>query len=141
MDVLGHTFMQTARHAHYPAIAIAAIAGFCVGWIWYSLFGPSWLKRLGVPPAGRSIGLWTLALIANVVMAAALQGVMVHTGLWGVRNGMISGALLWIGFVLTALGLTEAFHGRPPAVIAIDTGHWLATLLAMGAIIGALGPA
>jgi Protein of unknown function (DUF1761) len=140
MDRFGHALVQIAHHAYYPAIAMAGIAGFSVGWIWYSLFGPAWLKRLGVPPAGRSLGLWTFALIANLVMAAMLQGVLHHTGMWGVRDGMISAGLLWVGFVLTALGLSEAFHGRPLAVIAIDTGHWLAALLAMGAIVGGFGP-
>ncbi|MEG6508174.1 DUF1761 domain-containing protein [Methyloligella sp. 2.7D] len=124
---------------NFPAVLAAAAAGFLVGWIWYSIFGGAWRAGLG-PSAPRSTPiLLVLAAIANLVMAAMLSGVLFHTGLWTWHGGMISGALLWTGFVLTTVGVSESFQNRPPSVIAIDVGHWLFVLLAMGTILGTFG--
>ncbi len=49
------------------------------------------------------------------------------------------GFFVWVGFVLTTIGVNQAFHGTKPLVTLIDAGHWLAVLLVMGAIIGAFG--
>jgi hypothetical protein len=82
-----------------------------------------------------------LALIANLIMAWMLAGVLGHLGPGQVtlRNGLISAAFLWFGFVLTSTVVNNAFAGRTPASTGIDVGHWLIVLLAMGAIIGAIG--
>ena len=56
-----------------------------------------------------------------------------------VRNGMISGLFAWLGFVVTAMAVNNAFGGRSLLLTAIDAGHWLVVLLIMGAIIGAMG--
>jgi hypothetical protein len=141
MEGLLHAISAIAHAAHYAGIVVAGIAGFLVGWLWYAIFGRAWREALGDSVAKRSPGLYLLAFLATLVMAAMLQGVLVHSKLWGVKDGMISGTFLWIGFVLTSLGLSERFQGRPGRVIAIDLGHWLAVLLVMGAIIGAFGPA
>jgi hypothetical protein len=46
---------------------------------------------------------------------------------------------VWFGFVITTLAVNNSFAMRKPILIAIDGGHWLAVLLVMGAIIGAMG--
>jgi Protein of unknown function (DUF1761) len=56
-----------------------------------------------------------------------------------IKGGVVSALFVWAGFVLTTTAVNQAFQGRPPAVTAIDAGHWLAVLLLMGAIIGAFG--
>jgi hypothetical protein len=56
-----------------------------------------------------------------------------------VRGGLISGAIVWAGFVLTTLAVNNTFGLRSPKLIAIDGGHWLLVLLAMGAIVGGWG--
>jgi hypothetical protein len=56
-----------------------------------------------------------------------------------IRNGLISGAFCWLGFVATTLSVNYAFGQRKPALTLIDGGHWLGVLLIMGAVIGAFG--
>lgn len=56
-----------------------------------------------------------------------------------IKNGLISGALCWFGFVATTLSVNYAFGGRATSLTIIDGGHWLGVLLLMGAVIGAFG--
>ena len=80
-----------------------------------------------------------LVFVANLIMAVMLYGIMRHVGPFTVRSGMISGALIWFGFVITAMASNYAFQGRKPMLTVIDGGYWLAVLLVIGAILGAFG--
>jgi hypothetical protein len=74
-------------------------------------------------------------------MAWILAGVIGHLGPGQVtiRNGIISAAFAWVGFVATTMAVNYAFGGRTAKLYAIDVSHWLLVLLVMGAIIGAFG--
>jgi Protein of unknown function (DUF1761) len=82
-----------------------------------------------------------LAFVADLIMAWMLAGVLGHLGPGQVtlRNGIISGAFLWFGFVLTTMAVNNAFAGRKHTLTAIDAGHWLAVLVVMGAVVGGTG--
>jgi hypothetical protein len=79
--------------------------------------------------------------VGELIMAWVLAGVLGHLGPGQVTfmNGVISGAFLWLGFVITTLATNNFFAGRKPELILIDGGHWLLVLVVMGAIIGAMG--
>ncbi|HVY00431.1 MAG TPA: DUF1761 domain-containing protein [Pseudorhodoplanes sp.] len=134
---------------NYVAIFIAAVAGWITGAAWYNIFGNIWLTALGRSREDLNARRGTpafylpfvLALAACGVMAWMLAGVIGHLGPGQVtlRNGLISAAFLWFGFVLTTMTVNNAFGGRKWALTVIDGGHWLVVLLVMGAIIGALG--
>jgi hypothetical protein len=66
-------------------------------------------------------------------------GLMGPLGAVTVRGGAISGLFVWVGFVITPMGVNHAFSGSKPMLTLIDGGHWLAVLLVMGAVIGAFG--
>lgn len=131
---------------NYPAILIAALAGFGIGAVWYMMLGGAWMKALGKTEAeikgeggaGHSLP-FIIALIADLVMAIVLAGLMGHLGDVTVRGGVISGLFVWVGFVITTMGVNHAFSGAKPMLTLIDGGHWLAVLLVMGAVIGAFG--
>ncbi|MDH3909543.1 MAG: DUF1761 domain-containing protein, partial [Gammaproteobacteria bacterium] len=78
-------------------------------------------------------------LVADLVMAIMLAGLMGHLGNITIHGGLITGLFVWVGFVITTMGVNHAFSGASPKLTAIDGGHWLAVLLVMGAIIGAIG--
>lgn len=138
---------MTFAGTDYPTIAIAALAGWITGAIWYGIFGKAWLTALGRTKEDMSMKRGTpafyvpfvIALVANLLMAWALYGVMRHVGSLSVRTGMISGSLVWLGFVVTTMATNNAFSGRKAMLTIIDAGHWLAALLVIGALIGALG--
>lgn len=123
------------------AVLAAAVAGFLIGWGWYALFGTVWRRGLGDPEMKRSALPYIFAGIANLLMAVIFSGVLFHTGMWTIRGGIISALLLWSGFVLTTVTVNQSFQGRPGSVIAIDAGHWLVVMVAIGGILGAFGPA
>jgi hypothetical protein len=91
--------------------------------------------------AGSPIPLYAMTLVALCVMAWVLAGMIGHLGPGQVtlRNGIISGAFAWVGFVATALVVNHGFQGAPRKLTLIDGGHWLGVLLIQGAVIGAMG--
>jgi hypothetical protein len=69
-------------------------------------------------------------------MAWMLAGVLLHLGQGGLpmslKNGLISAAFIWVGFVITTMVVNYAFHGARHALTLIDGGHWLGVLLLQG---------
>src|SRR5215471_18878685 len=125
----------------YWAVFLAAIAGYIVGALWYWALGKPWMAALGLTEdviKGKdkrpSPVPFVLAFVADLVGHLGIGQVTI-------KNGVISGAFIWLGFVITTLAVNNSFAMRKPILIAIDGGHWLAVLLVMGAIIGAMGVA
>lgn len=129
---------------NYLAVFVAALAGFGVGAVWYGVFGKAWLDALGkteddIKGSGAAQALpFVTGLVADLVMAIMLAGLMGHLGNITIHGGLITGLFVWVGFVITTMGVNHAFSGASPKLTAIDGGHWLAVLLVMGAIIGAI---
>jgi uncharacterized protein DUF1761 len=130
-------------HINYLAVAAAAVAGFLLGWGWYSVFGKVWMAALGKSKEDCDKAMpvvpLVIAAVSCLIMAYMLAGLMGHLANVTVRGGVISAVFVWIGFVLTTVATNHAFEGMKPVVTAIDAGHWLAVLILMGAIIGAFG--
>ena len=131
---------------NYLAVVIAALAGFGVGAVWYMALGKAWLNAIGKTEAqikqdqGAAKALpFVIALIANFVMALMLAGLLGHLGDVTVKGGVISAFFVWLGFVITTMGVNHAFGGADPKLTMIDGGHWLAVLIVMGAVLGAMG--
>jgi hypothetical protein len=128
----------------YLGVIVAAIAAFIFGWAWYGALGRAWMAAQGksVPETkAMPVGPMITTFIALIVMAWVLAGLIGHLGPGSVtiRNGVISGAFAWLGFVITALAANHAFQGQKRMLTVIDGGHWLGVLLIEGAAIGAIG--
>ena len=84
---------------------------------------------------------YVYALVANVIIAWMLAGLLAHLGVGQVtlRNGIISAVFLWFGFVLTTMTVNYSFSGRDRRLLLIDLGNWLIVLLVIGAVIGVIG--
>jgi Protein of unknown function (DUF1761) len=135
---------------NHLAVLIAAIASWLVGAVWYGILGKAWSAALEGPSgngssrsAPKSAIPFITAFVADLVIAYVLAGAIGHLGLGQVtlRNGVISAAILWLGFVATTVTVNNTFAGRGPSLTAIDAGHWLFAMLCAGAIIGAMGTA
>ena len=132
---------------NHLAILIAAVAGWLAGAAWYMSLGKLWAAALDMTPAQmeecrKRPYAWVpfvLVFVTNLVMAWTLAGILGHFGAFTVKDGAITGALCWFGFVLTAMLANNAFAMRSHRLTAIDTGHYLVVLVLMGAIIGAMG--
>lgn len=130
---------------NYLAITVAAVAGFLFGAFWYNIFSKPWIAAVARTNAeikeDQSPLSFAIAFIALFVMAVVLAGIMGHLGPGQVtlRNGVVSAAFCWLGFVITTLLVNHTFQRRPFLLTLIDGGHWLGVLLLQGAIIGLFG--
>ncbi len=119
----------------YLAVVVAAIAAWLASAAWYMTLGRIYMAALGKSPehieADRkkpgAFLPFIYALIANLVIAWMMAGVLGHLGAGQVtlRNGVISGAFLWFGFILTTIWVNYSFAG-PRQTIASDRRRQLA---------------
>lgn len=132
---------------NYLAVVAAAIASFLFGGMWYSMFAKQWMAFVGkseddIKNSGQPMPvLFAITIVALLIMAWVLAGLIGHLGsdqvtLW---NGMISGAIAWLGFVITTLVVNNSYQGAKTGLSLIDGAHWLGVLLIQGGIIGFLG--
>ncbi|MEX1083880.1 MAG: DUF1761 domain-containing protein [Xanthobacteraceae bacterium] len=134
----------------YFAIVVAAAAAWLLGAAWYMLFSQPWQEAVGLSATKlkkveREPGFYVpfiLAFLSLIVMAWVLAGLIAHfgPGQFTVRNGIVTGAFCWLGFVITTMAVNNSFAQRDRRLMLIDGGHWLLVLLLMGAILGAFGP-
>jgi hypothetical protein len=129
------------------AVLLAAVAAWIFGAIYYSLLGKAWLAAQGetsesmrAKNAGKSgiarIAPFIISFAAEIVMAAGLQGILFHSAMDTMRQGIIAGALTWLGFIATTVAVNNAYPGRRFMLTVIDAGHWLGVMLIIGAVIG-----
>jgi Protein of unknown function (DUF1761) len=135
---------------NYVAVLLAALASFAFGAAWYGVLAKAWLAARGVVDGQQAMARvgpipipYLIAFLAELVMAWMLAGILLHLARAGLalgpRNGLISAAFLWLGFIATTLVVNHAFQGAKTALTIIDGGHWLGVLLIQGAILGAWG--
>jgi hypothetical protein len=130
---------------NYLAVLIAALAGFGWGAAYYMTLSKQWLAAVGMTREQlgekRSPAPFIISFVALLVMGFVLAGSIGHLGPGQVtvRNGIISGAILWAGFVATTVFVNNAYPGRKYSLSLIDSIHWLGVLVIQGAVIGAFG--
>ena len=127
--------------ANYIAILVAAIAAYLAGAIYYGWLGKTWMKAARIDPAEAkmSLPLMITGFVCELVMAWVMAGVIGHFGDVTIRSGLISAALLWLGFMATTLTVNQRYQGFGWNLTIIDGVHWLIVALLMGGIIGAFG--
>jgi hypothetical protein len=142
---------MTFTGVNYLAVLVAGVVGWLVGAGYYMALGDQWMRahewsaeRIAQMKSGQghtSKAPFVIAFVSLLVMAWVLAGMMAHFGPGQVtlRNGIISGAFAWLGFVVTTIAVNYSFGGRRATLIGIDSGHWLLVLMVQGAIIGAFG--
>jgi len=92
----------------------------------------------------------TTAYVATFFSMLVMAGVLANlmgpilsvfaktTGL-GALTGAVGGAFVWLGFIATTQLGKVFWEGKSWALYALDAGHYLVTLVVMGAILGAWG--
>ena len=138
---------MTFAGVNYLAVLIAAVAAWIAGAAWYMSLGKHWQAAVGMTAEKMQQNkanpfAWVpfvLVFVTDLVMAWTLAGILGHFGTVTIKDGVITGALCWFGFVLAAMLANNAFAMRPYRLTAIDGGHYLLVLVVMGAIIGAMG--
>jgi hypothetical protein len=137
---------------NFVSIVIAAVAAWIFGAVYYGALGKIWVEAQGktleafkqeqAAKVGSLAGTvpFLLTFVAELVIAYALYGLLLHIGQFTIRAGLVSAAFCWFGFVLTTIAVNNAFSGRRWLLTAIDAGGWLGAFAIIGATIGAMGP-
>lgn len=129
----------------YLAIVVAAVAGFVFGSVYYMALARRWQAAAGKSEAEAKAAMtpvtFLVAALSQLVMAFVFAAVLAHQGaaMVTVGNGLKTGLLLWLGFVLTTLAVNHGFQGARRSLTAIDGLHWLGVLLVQGLVLGLFG--
>jgi hypothetical protein len=131
---------------NWAAAAVAGLAAFFLGGLWYSaLFGKAWTRLHGFTPekiaqmmARRPVAVFFAWMIAcYLVLAAAVAVLVASFNVTGAGGGVLLGIILWIG-PAASIGLTgQIASDRHFGIFFIDTGFQFVCLTAIGAIVGA----
>lgn len=129
---------MTFADVSYPSILVAAVAGFAWGAVWYMGLSKPWLKAARLDPSSikPSPVPFVISFIALLVMGWVIAGTVGNFGAVGVWPGMVTGFLLWLGFIATTLTVNHRYQNYGWDLTFIDAGHWLGVAIIMGAIIG-----
>jgi hypothetical protein len=128
---------------NWLAVIVATVGSMALGFGWYTVFANQWLKAIGKTKAEINASDYTpyiWSVIVQLVMAyfiALLTPVIFDTTT--VWTGILCGAHMWLGFVVTAMILNHRYEGAPWSRTAIDGGYILAALIVQGIIIGLFG--
>ena len=139
-----------AHSVNYLSVLIAAVAAWLFGGVYYTALGKYWMAAQGktmeqcqAEYAGKSgaakAAPFIVVFVGELIMAWAMYGVLFHMGMFTLRGGAISGAALWLGFVLPTIAGTYVFSGKKPMLIVIDSAAWLGAMIIIGAIVGWMG--
>ena len=124
------------------AVLAGTVASMILGGLWYSvLFGKAWKNLMGWKKEDVQQGDVNKAMAQTIVWAIVkaygMALLVSAVGAQGMRDGLALGALVSAVIVLPTIGTNYAFEKKPPALLAITVGNHAASLLALGAILGA----
>lgn len=125
---------------NFPAVIVAAMAGFLIGGLWYSpiLFAKSWMAEAGVSEAqsrqaspAKVMGLAALATLVMAFNLAAFLGAKASFSF-----GLFAGFAAGLGWVAMSLGVIYLFEQRSLKLWLINSGYQILAYTVMGAILG-----
>lgn len=130
-------------------LPLAAFASFAFGGVWYGVLSKTWMAAANLNEekigsgAGRAVVPLVITLLAQMFMAWMLAGIILHMAKAGIpasaRNGMVTAAFIWAGFIMTTLIVNHEFQMQKRLLTLIDGAHWLGVMLIQGAVLGAWG--
>lgn len=128
---------------NWLAVIVATVASMALGFAWYMMLARQWMAAVGktreeLQPNDPTPYIWSV--IVQLVMAyfiALLTPVLF--GATNVVNGILCGANMWLGFVITSMVLNHRYQGAKWSLTLIDGGYLLGVLIVQGIVIGLFG--
>ena len=128
---------------NWPAVGVGALAFFVVGALWYGvLFGKAWRRETGLTDE-RLRGshmplLYGLCFALELVIAWMLAHLIARTS--PAPHVVMMFALGFGAFLMTpAIGIHYLYQRRSFKLFAIDAGHLITGMAAMGGVFVLLG--
>jgi Protein of unknown function (DUF1761) len=128
---------------NWLAVVLATVASFAFGAAWYMALSKQWLAAIGktkeqINSADYTPYIWSAALLFVMAYFIALLTPAL-LGEISIANGLLVGAHMWLGFVITSMIINHRYEGAPWSRTLIDGGYLLAVLLIDGVVIGLFG--
>lgn len=124
---------------HFLPPLVVAVLMFMIGGVWYSLFARLERQALapgtsegGKPPAVALLQSFVVSLVIALIFQRLFYFVHTPNALHGVHTALI----ICLGTVVASKYRQKLFRGGSWALFFIDTGYWLVSFAAMGAILG-----
>ena len=127
---------------NWLAVVLATVASFAFGATWYMGLSRQWLAALGRTREELGVGYTPFAWSVVVEFVMAYFIALLTPALLGevtVVGGVIVGAHMWFGFVLTSMIMNHRYEGMKWSLTVIDSLHLLGVLVIQGAVIGVFG--
>ncbi|WP_193337791.1 DUF1761 domain-containing protein [Devosia beringensis] len=128
---------------NWLAVVLATVVAWAFGAAWYMALAKPWLASIGktadqIDRSDYTPYLWSvLCIFIMAYFLAVLTPAL--TGATTVANGLLVGAQMWLGFIITAMVLNHRYQGAPWSRTLIDGGYLLGVLLLAGVVIGLFG--
>lgn len=129
--------MVSLTEVNWLAVIVGVVVSNFLGFLWYGpLFGEAWMRMIGktreeieasptmylVTVVGAAITMTVLAVFVNAVGANSFV------------QGLIAGAVAWIGLGATATYLYTTFEGPPVSVWSLNALYNLIVWGVMGGV-------
>jgi len=124
---------------NWLAVAACVVVSMISGSLWYNpkTFFPAWWKVVGAgreQPGMENMGMtWALTVLSSFVQAVAMAFMVNAMG----TPGLLTGFMLWLGFVAPTHLVNKLFAGHGLKVWAIEVGNHLVNFVLFGAILAA----
>ncbi len=135
-------------YLNWPAIAVAALAYFILGALWYSkiLFAKRWISDLKIdvndPAAKKGIGLMfggSLLMMFVQSLALAILAERLNIAGAGWMSGLKLGAMLGGCFSTATIGINYFYEKKPLSLFCINAGYAIVGNIIAGIIICSWG--
>lgn len=128
---------------NWPAVGVGALAFFLVGALWYGvLFGKAWQREAGLTDerlrASRMPLLFGLCFVLELMIAWMLAHLIARTS--PAPYVVMMFAFGFGAFLMTpAIGINYLYQRKSFKLFAIDAGHLIVGMMAMGGVFVLLG--
>jgi hypothetical protein len=129
------TYMNTAifSNLNWLAVAVAAVAYFMLGAVWYSkaLFGSKWAALVGMnmndPDKSKGMGKMMAGTFVLIIITCVGLAMLVNRmDLFVVASAFKLGLITGFCFATTAVSISFIYESRPTTLYFIDCGYHLA---------------
>ncbi len=129
-------------HINLVALLIAAVAQFCLGFVWYSgmtPIGKTWMAGIGVPDQGGQPGAeMAIFPVSSLVAAWAVSLVIAWSGAAGITQAILAAWVVAAAVTVQAISTGVATSKNTMTLHAINVGYLFVGYAIMGIIIGTI---
>lgn len=129
---------------NWLAVVVSTVLYMAIGFVWYhpSVFGKKWMELSKIVMDGsgeamkkempRILGVnFVLAFVMFYVLACAMD----YSGAFTPAEGAGTAFWIWLGFIFSSAAVGYLYEKKPLALLAINTGYSLVTLVLGGVIL------